>query len=642
MTPITSNVHFSRSILTILITLSLIAVVSLPAQVVLASAPAPVAPPLPANGQMACEVEVEAPRSVAAAYDEYFECVDPHLNAWLVNYPEEVAQLDALYHAWKGGRHSDLRDTTLAAQHVRDYPTNFDQPNLRLTEAQSQALRPNISANPVEIAGRFERLFVDGENDRLFLTSEELGLVSLAIDKRYAFELEGAVQSQGSTDFFIYDSRTAFLEQETERGMNRDLVVLDISNRNNPLEIYRLQGALPAVGFGQHQTVLTALPNRAPTFDEYRAIQEARVYLHNKCTAPPVVSTHANISCRRDRTCYRIDTQSDVSTCENPVRLGARLPDRPIRAPRRDRRFEQSLGVPPTGSAPLPRSAPFPSAAAPALGEGSARGGGGRSAGPSLDSLAPQDAMADAEMPQGGAGGAGSLSQMMVADNTLFVLSATHSNRNGWLTSFDLTNPRRPRVHRIVALDNGPEALQRHDNLLLVAGRDAVITASIDGPGSPTLLGEFRQHCPVNYDPVVVQGSIAYRTIIIDQPRSTCSSRLEIIDLSQPHRPLLRDTRSLQRPRGLAILGQALFVADEAAGIHVFELSDPVAPTQVHTVDLHGIKDLVINGFDLFAMSGTQVQTFYIGDLFVRGTSFRDVARRLEGYITVLRRDDAS
>ncbi|MFW5966808.1 MAG: hypothetical protein ACOCV2_04775, partial [Persicimonas sp.] len=135
----------------------------------------------------------------------------------------------------------------------------------------------------------------------------------------------------------------------------------------------------------------------------------------------------------------------------------------------------------------------------------------------------------------------------------------------------------------------------------------------------------------------VVEGSVAYRTIIVDQPRSRCNSRLEVIDLSQPHDPDVRTTRDLKRPRGLATHGKRLFVADEKRGVRVFDTTDPVSPEEVDTWDLDGVKDLVIDGFDMYAMTSDEIQTFYIGRLFENGADAKEAAGQIEGVKTVVR-----
>ncbi|MFU8802557.1 MAG: hypothetical protein ACNA8W_01995, partial [Bradymonadaceae bacterium] len=174
------------------------------------------------------------------------------------------------------------------------------------------------------------------------------------------------------------------------------------------------------------------------------------------------------------------------------------------------------------------------------------------------------------------------------------------------------------------------------DNLLLVAGRDAVVTASLGVSSRPRLLGEFRQNCPVNYDPIVVQGTVGYRTIIVEGRRINCTSRLEVIDLSQPHKPVLRATYPIQRPRGLAVLGERLFVADEYQGVVLFDITDPVSPVAVGTWPMQGVKDLVLSDFDLYAMTGGEIQTFYVGPLFEREVNAGDAWRRIEGHKTVM------
>ncbi|TXD33916.1 hypothetical protein FRC98_20040 [Lujinxingia vulgaris] len=163
------------------------------------------------------------------------------------------------------------------------------------------------------------------------------------------------------------------------------------------------------------------------------------------------------------------------------------------------------------------------------------------------------------------------------------------------------------------------------------------MTASLGTPHAPRLLGEFRQFCPVNYDPVVVQGTVAYRTIIVDQPRSRCTSRLEVIDLSQPHSPTLRTTLPISRPRGLAVLGERLFVADEHHGVQIFDLSDPVAPSYAATWQIYGVKDLVVSDFDLFALSPNEVQTFDLAPLYQRDIDLQKVASETRGHLTVVR-----
>jgi hypothetical protein len=599
-----------------------------------AEARRPAPPVQPAStAQFSCEIPVTAPRSVRAAFEEHYTCTEPLLDEWLGMYPAEAAQLQQLYQAWQSSRSHDLRDQPEAARWVRRHPVNFTDRHVELSAAQVEELAPMQGGEPVAVSGTFERMFVDRDNRRLFLTTEEEGLVSIGIASRYAFKLEGKVGQAGARDFFIFDASTALVEERSFEGGNRDLVVLDISNRSRPREIARLRGAIPEVG-GRASFDRSMLEN-PPTFDQYRLIREGQMM--TSCGAQPTVSSHPGIQCRPDGSCYRIERRHNANEgiCErltSPAVVAVQ-PD----FERRRRMDWAEMDMAPTGAGgggvsigmAEGRMAKGASEASPAP---------SRMSRPSAAPMQQPSAAFDEAMPDGGQGGAGSLSQMMVFGQSLYVLSGGHGQSQGWLTTFDLSRPHQPRVRQVVRLDNGPEALQRHDNLLLVAGRDAVVTASLGDASRPRLLGEFRQHCPVNYDPIVVQGSIGYRTIIVEGRRINCTSRLEVIDLSQPHQPVLRNTHALSRPRGLAVLGERLFVADEQEGVAVFDLTDPVVPVRVGTWSMVGVKDLVLSDFDLYAMTGDEIQTFYVGPLYQRGVRAHEVVRKVEGYRTVVRK----
>ncbi len=584
--------------------------------IALATGVAVVASALPVDARMAprpvqnqvvyqCEVPVEAARSVQMAYAEYYECVDPIVDEWLKGYPEQAAVLAEQYAIWKSSRDHDLRDRSEAARFVRNHPVDFTSREVSLTARQVESMGPNSSSDPAKVRGAFQRFFVDRSAERLFLSTDEEGLVSLDISQRYEFAVEGAMGSAGGMDFFVVDQKTALMEEDNEKLGARDLVVLDISDRSNPSEIHRLEGALPNVGRSSRQ--FRRIPNRPPTFDEYRAIREGK-FAPADCGNAPTVSTHRDQRCRPDGTCYREVRRSsptDEGHCER----------RTVQARPTQGRVRGGHGG--GGRMRSAQSQPARSAAAPTAPEMEE----------TLGAMGEADG-APAEAPRGGEGGAGSLSQMMVHESTLFVLSADHGLDRGWLTSFDISEVRRPRLKHLIALDNGPEALQRHDNLLLVAGRDALVTASVASNDGPRILGERRQRCPVNFDPVVVQGSIAYRTIIVDQPWSTCSSRLEVIDLSQPHQPTLRTTESIARPRGLAVMDHRLFVADESHGVRVFDITDPVSPKHATTWRLPNVKDLVLSDFDLYAMTPNRIETYYVGPLYGGQTPDEEIVGR--------------
>ncbi len=571
------------------------------------------------RGNIVCETPVEGPRSVRATFEEFYECTEPLFDAWLKKYPREVAQLEQLYKVWEAGRVHDLRSHSLAAEWVKKYPVTFSERSVELSAAQVERGVPGGRAEPVQVSGAFERMFVDRDNRRLFLTSAEEGLVSIGIAERYAFTLEGSVGKGGARDFFVYDSQTAFVEEPNPAGGNRDLVVLDISNRARPKEVARLKGALPALSWF---SVLGDEHLKAPpTFDEYIQIRSGKMptTCGNKL---PQVSMHPRVYCRPDGSCYRLESGkvTDDGVCRQSVTL------------ERNRTGGGGGGFVRTGTAVGSGTGGMAQrGSGEQVGE-QARGGegfgrvGGLPAG-----------MQVVPGPMGGAGGAGSLSQMMIHGSMLYVLTGHEAMNRGWLTTFDVSKPRSPRLRHVIALDNGPEALQRHDNLLLIAGRTTVVTASLGVPASPRLVGELRQTCPVNRDPIVMQGHIGYRTIISENRGPRCPSRLEVLDLSQPHQPVLRTTIPMAKPRGLAGLSRLLYVADENNGVVLFDLVDPVNPRRIGEWRMYGVKDLVLSDFDLYAMSGDEIQTFYVGGLYRQHVDVAKAHEQVVGVKTVKR-----
>ena len=587
-----------------------------------------------------CQLPIEGTEAVQESFGEYYECVEPEVDKWLAQHPREVERLRFHYELWEFSRDHDLRDRDAAREFVEAHPVDFSERDVELTAEQIEAQTPQVETQPAGIDGMFQRFFIDRSAARMFLTTDSEGLVSLDISQRYDFDVEGAVGEAGAEDFYVIDDETAVVEEPSDAGHARDLVVLDISDRSDPREIHRLHGVLP--NMDETNVSVRSLPDRPPTFEEYRAIREGHFRIRD-CGQPPSVTSYHNQHCRPDGTCYLLErhrTPLSGATCERATNR-QRLTHRRAapRTPRQQRRHGR-IGRGATGSAaPSPQPESTTAEMDTADDAGPVEFFGDVDTG-SADRVEAAERVESADaMPEGGAGGAGSLSQMMVHDSMLFVLSADHDEETGWLSTFDISDPREPTPMHLIGLDNGPEALQAHEELLLVAGRDALLVASVADREGPRLLGERRQRCPVNFDPVVMEGSTAYRTVIIDNPRTRCRSRLEVIDLKKPYAPRLRTTESINRPRGLAVLGDRLFVADERTGVRLFDITDRTDPEQVHTWRIPGVKDLVISDFDLYALTSDKISTLYVGSLFERGVSLKSSAADVQVHPTVVRGD---
>lgn len=594
-----------------------------------------------------CEIPLEAQEAseIRRDYAEHYECVDSVVDEWFDRYPAQIERLDFQYRLWRESRHHDLRDHPAATNPRRAY--DLPERDVELTAEQVAVQAPDVTGPPARIHGEFQRFFVDRAAARLFVTTDVEGLSAVDISERFAFELEGRHGEDGTEEFFVVDDQIAVVEDQSGPEGARDLVVLDISERGAPEEIRRFPGALPELK-GSFKAD-TEIPDRPPTLREYVAIREG-YFAAGDCDEPPVTFADTHKHCRPDGSCYRVETTDDPANyrvCDRRIShpssvLGSRpfVNRRPSEGYGRVGRLGDVAtgGRSGAGSAASPSPSPQPAqpdaAPSPGIEAEAARPQARAAESPSADR-----APAAEDVPEGGQGGAGSLSQMMVADSKLFVLTGDEDRDDGWLSTFDLSDPTDPVKTGVVGLDNGPEALQRHGDLLLIAGRAALTVGVITSRGVH-LLGEHRQDCPVAFDPVVAEGSIAYRTVIFDSPRRRCRSRLEVIDLSTPGKPRMQNTVLIDRPRGLAMLDDRLFVADEKRGIHVFDLSTPDNPRRAKIWTMPGVQDLVLSDFDLYALTDDSISTFYVGPLFEPGVSTREAAYDVRGRETVVRADD--
>lgn len=593
-----------------------------------------------------CEQPVDETDATEARLDyaDHYECVDAVVDDWLDDHPAELERLADQYRIWQHSRDADLRDRREANDFTDDHRPDFPTRDVRLGPDEAAEMAPPADAPPVQVGGRFQRFFVDRDAGRLFLTTDDEGLAPVDITRRYAFEREESQALDDGEDFFVVDDETALVEEAGADDHARDLVVLDISDPAGPREIHRLPAVLPTISEADESRA--PIPDRPPTFGEYRAIREGYFHIPS-CGRPPTVSTASNIHCRPDGSCYdRVRTarpQQGIQCDRQMIHPGRRHTSVELR----EIRAARTTGRPARSPTPLFGAGEADSASSSTI---DLDGRTTASASPSTSERdsrprpepEPTDAPSDTPVddgPEGGEGGAGSLSQMMVVDSTLFVLTGAQHRDDGWLTVFDLTDPRRPEMTDVIGLDNAPEALNRHGDLLLIAGRKALTVASVAGDDGLRLLGEHRQNCPVVFDPVVAEGPVAYRTVIFDDPRNRCSSRLEVIDLTEPHAPRMRATREIDRPRGLAMLDDRLFVADESNGVRVYEMTDPLSPTWIATWGLPGVEDLVLSDFDLYAMAPDEISTFYVGSLFEEGNDPAEAATDIDGHTTVVRDD---
>jgi hypothetical protein len=141
----------------------------------------------------------------------------------------------------------------------------------------------------------------------------------------------------------------------------------------------------------------------------------------------------------------------------------------------------------------------------------------------------------------------------------------------------------------------GVETIFISDGYLYLGANDGMHIFDLLLPAAPEFLFQYRHI--TSCDPVVVQGDRAYITL---STGSNCGGQavnaLQIIDISDPFAPVLIKEYPIASPRGLAVNGNLLFVAQADEGVSVFDISDELNISVVDQIQN-------INAFDVIATS---------------------------------------
>lgn len=212
-------------------------------------------------------------------------------------------------------------------------------------------------------------------------------------------------------------------------------------------------------------------------------------------------------------------------------------------------------------------------------------------------------------------GTGGSMARFTISGDILYTVTADS------LKLFNIENPATPRYspQRDIKIGFDIETIFPMDTLLFIGSRSGMYIYDIREPRFPTQLGQA-QHLR-SCDPVVAQGKYAYVTLNTNQ--SSCgpasNNVLDIYDISNPLRPVLIRTLQLNGPTGLGVDGNKLFVCDK--GLKVYDISNPQDPRQIDDlidideVDVRSAYDVIPIGGLLILVAGEGLYQFdYTGE----------------------------
>lgn len=184
-----------------------------------------------------------------------------------------------------------------------------------------------------------------------------------------------------------------------------------------------------------------------------------------------------------------------------------------------------------------------------------------------------------------GVGVGGSLARFQIVDNYLYTVGVSE------LTVFDITNLSQPTLVNTNNAGWNIETMFYADGYLYLGGSNGMFIHSLENPASPQYISEFVhwEGC----DPVVVDEDYAYLTLRGGNACGQELSVLEVIDVSNKFNPTLVAQHILDNPYGLGIKANHLFVCDGAAGLKVFDKTNPLDLQIVSTFTNVQAKDVI-------------------------------------------------
>lgn len=191
-----------------------------------------------------------------------------------------------------------------------------------------------------------------------------------------------------------------------------------------------------------------------------------------------------------------------------------------------------------------------------------------------------------------GGGKGGSLSRFAVYGDYLY----TVDNKN--LTVYKLQASGEPLYKN--KIDVGPEleTIFPFKGNLFIGSTSVLYIYSLNEPDSPKREGTAASQV-VSYrcDPVVVKGDVAYATLRTGAVQCRTGGQrsvLAVYDVSDLKNPKEQTTVPMEEPYGLGYSnsGNVLYVCQKK-GLTLFDISAPLAPKELNTIDDNWFKDVI-------------------------------------------------
>ncbi len=216
-----------------------------------------------------------------------------------------------------------------------------------------------------------------------------------------------------------------------------------------------------------------------------------------------------------------------------------------------------------------------------------------------------EDALSNNSIPggisnSGVVGVAGSLARFTLSFDHLYVINDRE------LVAYDVEDPTKPVKTQTTTVGWGTiETLFPYQEYLFIGGNNGMFIYDASTPSLPQYVSEFRHARAC--DPVYVKDEIAYVTLRDGTACESFSNQLDVIDISNIRLPSLIKSYQMDRPHGLSLNGDYLFLCEGEFGLKVFKTDD------LDKVDENRVAHLKnINAIDAISLSANHL--LVIGD----------------------------
>ena len=200
----------------------------------------------------------------------------------------------------------------------------------------------------------------------------------------------------------------------------------------------------------------------------------------------------------------------------------------------------------------------------------------------------------------------GSMSRFATYGDYLYVVSSN------MLKTFSLSGSAITKIREQYVSWN-VETIFPYEEKLFLGTTNGLIIYGINDPSNPEYLSSL-VHI-VGCDPVVVQGDYAYVTIRGGNACGQNMSLLQVVDISNPSLPVMKNSFNMKEPYGLGIDGNILFVCDQ--GLSIFDATNPLVVGMMPIIQFASIKgyDVIPYNNNLILIGGDGLYQYDYSDI---------------------------